>query len=95
MSGHSQGPWAVNGKVGAGFWIVGGDEQIAVAYGPEVTKCGVANARLIAAAPDMLAALQKVREFDAKHAPALIGLPWFKDMHETVFKAIIKAEAAE
>lgn len=90
---HSEGPWQISGTVGAGFWIVGGDEQIAVAYGPEVTKCGAANARLIAAAPDMLEALKKVREFDAKHAPALIGLPWFKDMHSSVFSAICKAEA--
>ena len=93
---HSTGPWQVNGMAGAGFWIVGADDdQIAVAYGPEVTKSGVANARLISAAPEMLEALKLVREFDVKHAPALMSLPFFKAMHEAVFKAIIKAEAAD
>ena len=42
----------------------------------------------------LLAALRLVREFNCKHAPALIDLPFFKSMDAAVFAAIASVEAA-
>lgn len=48
---HTPGPWRVFDE----------DKVVAVApYGRLIAECGVANARLIAAAPDMLESLEEV-----------------------------------
>jgi len=59
MSAHTPGPWAVGGGTGM-FNQVAIDPSIGCAYGAgdEV----VANARLMAASPEMLATLIYVRE---------------------------------
>lgn len=69
MSAHSPGPWEVrffrskSHRIDAPDW-----NELAVVYGNEdddLDRQGRANARLIAAAPELLAA---VREFLAGHA---------------------------
>jgi hypothetical protein len=60
---HTPGPWKVAGPIGKGIWIT--DEtcnnQIAVVYGENQTPEAEANARLIAAAPELLAACQHAK----------------------------------
>jgi hypothetical protein len=58
---HTPGPWFNRGPLGAGRWINSEKGQIAVVYGPSVTPEGDANANLVAAAPELLAALQLAR----------------------------------
>ena len=56
---HTPGPWVDCGFLGKGRLI---GPQIAVAYGVASNPASDANARLIAAARDMLAALIKTRD---------------------------------
>jgi len=61
MSGHTPGPWET-APFGAGV-LVGpqtpaGIGNVAVAYGEHINPDSAANARLIAAAPDMFEALR-------------------------------------
>lgn len=44
---------------------------------------------------EALAALKLVREFNCKHAPALMHLPFFKSMDEAVFNAIASAREVQ
>ena len=58
--GHTPGPWTYAGRLGFGHLV---DPNIAVAYGGEGsgrTDQGEANARLIAAAPDLLEAVREI-----------------------------------
>lgn len=56
---HTPGPWRNAGLVGSGIWIKA-SKQIAVVYGPRINASAEANARLIAAAPDLLAACEAI-----------------------------------
>ena len=61
MSGHTPGPWAEDAKHTGGARAVIGDGQqlVALVYG-RAREEQSANARLIAAAPDLLAALDEL-----------------------------------
>ncbi len=96
-SGHTPGPWEyVQGDernpYNAGIY---GQSGRLIHLSAAMSDEDKANARLIASAPDLLAALKLVRDFDCKNTPALMGLPWFKEMHAAVFAAIAKAEGAQ
>lgn len=54
---------------------------------------GHGDGKLFAAAPELLDALKLVREFNCKHAPALLHLPLFKSLDAAVFAALAKATA--
>jgi len=58
---HTPGPWANAGPLGHGIVINSSDRPIAVVYGPNSDHKYIANANLIAAAPDLLAALEGLR----------------------------------
>ena len=68
MSAHTPGPWVADSRVGGvvrggpvqSFVNGSGQQQVALATGQEYMKPGeqAANARLIAAAPDLLAACE-------------------------------------
>jgi hypothetical protein len=76
MSGHTPGPWVIEGDVAAlpddiGVGIVnrkhdGDDWDVAMVHS------SAANARLIAAAPDLLAALKLIVEADGEKSLAQI-----------------------
>ena len=89
MSGHTPGPWKVNPA--AHGCAVESEDGASVAWcGNNVsTRHGVApfraNARLIAAAPDMLAALERV-EYDHGDLPS--------ETREAVINAIAKAKGS-
>ncbi len=99
MSAHTPGPWRVerqNPSPTTGEWMIAGTKP---GYLAEVRDCGSgdvqANARLIAAAPDLLAALQAlVAELDGP------GKPYSSDSYapphfiETAKAAIAKATEA-
>ena len=55
---HSPGPWEMAGPVGHGIWIQSESEPNIAAVHGAYTGRGLANARLIAAAPKMLQALR-------------------------------------
>lgn len=60
---HTPGPWevAIPGEVDEHYAVLDGFGHTASVYGhPEETSAALANARLIAAAPDLLAALRAV-----------------------------------
>lgn len=61
-SKHTPGPWKVAGPIGAAIWITdeSSNNQIAAVYGKSQTAGADANARLIAAAPELLEALKEV-----------------------------------
>jgi hypothetical protein len=56
------------GPLGYGIWIASQSAQIAVVYGGSVTVEADANARLIAAAPEMFEALEAYERLDDAHA---------------------------
>ena len=55
MAQHTPGPWSEVGKTRTRSEIIGGKESTHIA---DVPSHAIANARLIAAAPDLLAALR-------------------------------------
>lgn len=64
---HTPGPWKLIGSCALGFTVHGkhecGDtDALAVCEGIKDRQCNEANARLMAAAPDLLEALQAVIE---------------------------------
>lgn len=67
MSNHTPGPWRIerqNPSPTTGEWMIAGS---APGYLAEIRDCGSgdpsANARLIAAAPDLLEALEAIRRY--------------------------------
>lgn len=59
MSAHTPGPWRVNRKGGSQTTVLSDDDLVvATAWSSTYRDAAEANARLIAAAPDMLAALE-------------------------------------
>lgn len=57
---HTPGPWTVESDDGVDFTVLGGkSSQVRIAV-----ECGERDARLIAAAPDMLAALYEIANYD-------------------------------
>jgi uncharacterized protein YggU (UPF0235/DUF167 family) len=58
MSGHTPGPWTVNG-FGGSFEVLCRTRDGVAVSATEPPKDGIANARLIAAAPDLLEALSQ------------------------------------
>ena len=88
---YTPGPWCVNGHSPIGGILVStaNGVDICICDGPNGSGKAEANARLIAAAPDMLAALESacdaVRPFaadDAKDLPA-----WVKQARAAIAKA--------
>jgi hypothetical protein len=75
MSKHTPGPWNIGTKNGARVWSENGETLIADADASESLRKEIkkANARLIAAAPDLLEALTKLLDMnercDAGFAP--------------------------
>lgn len=70
MSAHTPGPWRVTaGRIivqDAGVIIGSAAGHPNSGFYPTEEE-GVANARLIAAAPDLLAVLQKIRDYHVNH----------------------------
>lgn len=62
MSGHTPGPWFVGGETDHGEFLICSDARPTIcAVDPGAREwCTHANARLIAAAPDLLDALQLI-----------------------------------
>lgn len=75
MSGHTPGPWRIDGLTKRGVYarITGGDwyyfAKVVVKFADEPSPVGAANARLIAAAPDLLEALEKILVSDREGYP--------------------------
>jgi hypothetical protein len=97
MNKHTPGPWTIEEDLNYGdeFWY-GGPEGFTITVGPAVlgdtTKRRIpehlANARVIAAAPDMLACLKELQRFTDQ-------LVFNRDLAERVNAAIAKAEGTE
>jgi len=86
MSKHTPGPWEVDGyRVGHPVGKHGFDLVARILQTDNATE-DAANARLIAAAPDLLAACKAALESD--DAPFAISLP----LETTLREAIAKAE---
>ncbi len=93
---HTQGPWSVEPQYDTQFPISGPDSnglRFLVGKTTNVTPTDAANARLIAAAPDMLEALQAV-------TPLMIpGMNWTDEtgqlIKRMVLTAITKATGAQ
>jgi hypothetical protein len=69
MNQHTPGPWRTQGYVGVdAIWVTdeNSNNQIAVVYGPKVTVGAEDNARLIAAAPELLEDCRTIKEFLGK-----------------------------
>ena len=97
MSKHTPGPWVVVGNLTkyVEARLVGGLIQEVAACGPTAADEGYgqqqeANASLIAAAPDLLAALQDVDALWVHHSIAH-GDGKISPLHEKVIAAIAKA----
>ena len=68
MSKHTPGPWRANFAIGGAAYVFGGDRNFALVFNEWQDKANQeANARLIAAAPELLEALERLR--DAEKAP--------------------------
>jgi len=89
MTAHTPGPW----KRDENFWLVGPNNHYVVRVGAS----SPADARLIAAAPDLLAALRVVagipiENFGKGDRPADILMAW--DGHELKVSDVLAARAA-
>ena len=67
MSGHTPGPWVVNG-FGGDFEVLCRTREGVAVSAREIPKDGIANARLIAAAPELLEAAKGLLSYN--------GLDW-------------------
>lgn len=94
-TGHTPGPWVYEPKTG---WITpqkqsdNPDERVRVADAypimADLRPAAVnANGQLIAAAPDLLEALYRVRNFLASSSPALAGSHCMEVVESTIAKA--------
>ena len=63
MSGHTKGPWAANDGIYPGFWIVSSKTRDITYVTLRDPEERAANARLIAAAPELLEAANKAFDF--------------------------------
>ncbi len=92
MNKHTPGPWGCTTRKGSWDWVVYRDSNIEICQlfhdGTDMNETGEANARLIAAAPDMLLALKALLE-DSKH------LPTHMDVMKAARDAIGKAEGRD
>lgn len=88
MSEHTPGPWGIDRSIGV--WIMAGSLHVATIPRAADGDWSPANARLIAAAPDMLEALKMARKW----------MSWWSDVHPddkvviAINDAIAKAEGA-
>jgi hypothetical protein len=92
---HTPGPWELELDPDGGFIITNGPASkdgtwVLAARGPIAHRAAVshANARLIAAAPDLLAALIRLRDLDVNCSQEEDRAAW-----DEAHKAIAKAEA--
>jgi hypothetical protein len=87
---HTPGPWQREVGAGRGAWIMGPTKEWAALACGDTDRRAEANARLIAAAPDMLAALKQVEaEMRAGFGSS------FGETREQVRRAIAKAEGTQ
>ena len=63
---HTSGPWNVSGTFGTAITVGKNHTHIAQATSTGIPNCE-ANARLIAAAPELLAALEMMLDFESLH----------------------------
>lgn len=95
---HTPGPWIATHIIGS-WWIEDDDptafcrRRIAIVDDGAGIESPDANARLIAAAPELLAALEAAREFIIDGmAMGFIGMPEDETVLEVIEKAIRKAK---
>lgn len=67
MGEHTQGPWQAEANAGRGAWIKGSTGEWAALSCGDTDERARANARLIAAAPDLLAALEQAWPYVPDH----------------------------
>jgi hypothetical protein len=96
MTTHTPGPWEIEDDF-TGLQVYSGSTQVAQILRD---NCAPANARLIAAAPDMLAALEHLRAIAGTailHRASLDHqglMELFEEAREAAFAAIAKATGA-
>ncbi len=89
---HTPGPWYAEERDPSEWYVTTGQDGRDIAI-LETISNGKANARLIAAAPELLEALKVAREWIGSDAPAYQNGAWvLKDAQKQVEKAIAKAE---
>ena len=101
--GHTPGPWevAMPGEVDEHYAVLDGFGHTASVYGyPEEAASAFANASLIAAAPDLLAACEAVandceRILDGDDFSGMSDADLFRAFLDTLRPVIAKAEGAD
>jgi hypothetical protein len=83
---HTPGPWKVREDYAGAMSVVSHDHFLA-RVGPPNTEQAVANARLIAAAPDLLAALQAAENQIIALSPKGYIAPALGAIHAAIAKA--------
>lgn len=100
MSAHTPGPWVVDPYTGIAKEIRINDGEILLDYDDVDHAAQEANARLIAAAPDLLEALEKIleceegRAADLRHRKAWLPLK-FSDERMTEARAAMAKATGE
>lgn len=89
MSGHTPGPWIAGDDEDSDFYLVGPHDGDGIVYQPVVKLHDEANALLIAAAPELLGALQ----FIAGQSMSMYGsyANMIEKLQDTARSAISKA----
>lgn len=93
MSKHTPGPWVAEPVGGKGSWVKGSTGEWAALACGDTSESAEANARLIAAAPDMLEALNAIQRLE--FAGSCCGCSTdeaFDEAQEIARKAIDKVE---
>ena len=92
MSKHTPGPWKANFAISQAAYIFGGDRNFARVYNEWQDEANQeANARLIAAAPDLLAALKEAELVLAEKLRRLGADPNVSPTTHRIRAAIAKA----
>ena len=93
---HTPGPWVVGSDAGASGRMVGpmGEEEVCTVFGagesndPETRPECLANARLIAAAPEMLTVLKRmIAAFNADEIDPMVAFATIEQAQGTIARA--------
>lgn len=93
--GHTKGPWEVDGNINGSAGVISEEGYWVVEPHWISTETGMANLHLIAAAPDLLEALLRVRaDLCRRHSPFIVESD-YAYLSEAMNKATAQREGEE
>jgi len=92
---HTPGPWRTVGNKAGSWSVLSGNICLAVLARKDCLEWNEANARLIAAAPELLEALQNLQPLVKRYLVLNINAAAWKSAFEKLEEAVSKATSAD